>query len=488
MDHLTGRQLRSGFLTIAVGAGVISGCATVPRNAGFQEVQQVAEQRTGGRVHWNQGLAEDMEAERAVQAMLQESLTVDQAVQIALLNNQALQATFEELGVAQADVVQAGLLKNPMFSGHVRFPNRSEESTNTEFSVSQDFLDIFLVPLRKKLAVAQLEQAKLNVSDAVLRLAAEVRGSYYTLQGMEHAQKMLKTIAQAAQTAMELAERQQAAGNISDLELANQQAAFQQVKLDFTRMDVEVLAARERLNRLMGLEGSPAWKIADKLPELPTTEPRLEDLEAHALSQRFDLATARQEVKVLEQALALTRRGVIPAVNVGADTERDSDGSRVTGPSFEVPLPVFDRRQAERARLQAQFRQSQRRVSSLEIQMRSEVRSGLDRLRVNRQLIERYRDVVIPLREKIVAETQKRYNFMLAGVFQLLQAKREEIQAQREYIEAFRDYWNAWSDLEQAVGGRVMAVAAEAASPTISKPAIPLPETAHPHHHHGGEQ
>ncbi len=72
-----------------------------------------------------------------------------------------------------------------------------------------------------------------------------------------------------------------------------------------------------------------------------------------------------------------------------------------------------------------------------------------------RELIERYRDRVIPLREKITAESQKHQNFMLIGVFQLLQAKRDEIHAYREYIEAFRDYWVFRAELERAVGGRL---------------------------------
>ncbi len=418
-------------------------------------MQKLVGQRTNSRVYWNQGRPEDLAVAQAVQAMLEKELTAEDAVQIALLNNSGLQATFEELGIAQADLVQAGLLRNPVFAGHVRFPDKSGESTNTEFSVSQDFLDLLLRPLRKKLAVAQFEQATLRVSDAVVNLTADVRSAYYTLQAASHTQAMLETVVQAAHVAAELAERQHAAGNINDLELANEQAAFQQAKLDLTRAEAQVLAARERLNRLMGLGAGPTWRISQQLPQLPGPEPSAKELEAVALAQRLDLAAARKEIQVREQALALARRGVIPQVNAGLDTERDPDGTRVTGPSFEMELPVFDRRQAAVARAQAQLRQSQRQLATLETQIRSEVRSARDRLLIARQLIERYRDLAIPLRERIVAESQKHYNFMLIGVFQVLQAKREEVNAYREYIEAFGDYWDARAELERAVGGRL---------------------------------
>jgi cobalt-zinc-cadmium efflux system outer membrane protein len=267
---------------------------------------------------------------------------------------------------------------------------------------------------------------------------------------------------------VELAERQHAAGNINDLVLANEQAAFQQAQLDLARSEADVLSERERLNRLLGLEARATWRISDRLPDLPTEEFSPQDLEARALSESLDLAAARQEVIVLEQTLALIRRGVVPSVSVGADTEREPDGTRLTGPNFEMELPVFDRRQAVLARTEAQLRQSRQRLSALETQIRSEVRTALDRVRISREVAERYRDVLIPLREKIVAESQKHYNFMLIGVFQLLQAKRDEINTYREYIEAFQDYWNGRAELERAIGGRLPV--SEPGTISISRP------------------
>ncbi len=472
-------------LMILVGVTGVSGCASIPIHAGVKDVQTLVESRGEPHIRWNQGRPEDVAVAQAIQSMLKEELTVEDVVQIALLNNSDLQVTFEELGIAQADLVQAGLLWNPVFAGHVRFPNKSGGATNTEFSVSQNFLDLFLRPLRKKLAATQLDAVRLRVSDAVLNLSADVRAAYYTLQGAEHSRAMFEAVVQAAQAAAELAERQHAAGNINDLDLANEQAAFQQTKLDLTRSEAEVLAARERLNRLMGLSTDPSWKISQQLPQLTAMEPSPEELETLALTQRLDLAAARQEVQVFEQSLTLTRRGVVPAVNVGVDTERDPNRTTVTGPSFEVELPVFDRKQAAIARAEAQLRQARQRVAALETQARSEVRSARNRVLVARQMIERYQEIMIPLREKIVAESQRHYNFMLIGTFQLLQAKREEVQAYREYIEAFRDYWTARTDLGKAVGGRL--VAAATSDHSVAEQTEPPKEATHHHHHGGGE-
>ncbi len=159
-----------GVFILFVGIGGFIGCASVPKEAGFPDVQKVIEQRMNQRVHWNQGTPDDTAGEELVRYLLRQELTVDNAVQIALLNNRSLQAIYEELGIAQADVVQAGLLRNPTFFASFRFMDKSVEGhreVNTEFSVDQDFLDLLMLPLRKKVAAAQFEQAKQRVSNAV---------------------------------------------------------------------------------------------------------------------------------------------------------------------------------------------------------------------------------------------------------------------------------------------------------------------------------
>src|SRR5687768_536929 len=130
------------------------GCARVPREAGFPDVEQaVAMRNQGMRAHWNQGTAEDQKIARAVELMLEKQLTVDDAVQIALLNNPRLQATYEDLAIAQSNLVQAGLLSNPVFEAEVRFVEGGG-GTGLELSVVQEFLDLLYIPLRKRQAGA----------------------------------------------------------------------------------------------------------------------------------------------------------------------------------------------------------------------------------------------------------------------------------------------------------------------------------------------
>src|SRR5439155_27268163 len=139
----------------------------------------------------------------------------------------------------------------------------------------------------------------------------------------------------------------------------------------------------------------------------------------------------------------------------------EPEGLRTTGPAAGLAFPLFDRGQHAVARARAQLRQAQDRQSALAVEIRSEVRAGRDRLTAARQLVAYYRDVVLPRRERIVEQTQREYNFMLVGVFQLLQARQDEINARREYLEAQRDYWIARTELEHSLGGGLLAASAK---------------------------
>lgn len=465
-----------GVIATLLSGGLVSGCATIPRHAGFPEAAKTVEQRTGWHVQQYAGAPTGPVAEM-IRDLLREELTSERAVRIALLNNRTLQATLEELGIARAAVIQASLLSNPVFSGHARVPEETGQ-TNLEFSLMQSVLDVLYVPLRTNVAKSQFEQITLQVAHEALRLLTEVKSTYYTVQAAEQVHVMQQTVLQAAEATAELARRQYEAGNTRDFDLANEQAAYQQAQVDVTRSEIALTEAREALNQLLGLSGVDAagWAVATHLPDLPPSNPSLDQLEDTALSQRLDVAAARKAIETIQRTLALARLAMIPSADVGPNTETEPDGDRVTGPIWDIAVPIFDWGQANRARTKAQLRQSQHQLAALELAVRSNIRATHHRMAAERQMVERYRDHLLPLRAQIISSSQRHYNYMHIGAFQLLQAKQQEIITRREYIEALRDYWITRAELEQAVGGQ-LPDAAGPSQPLTQPPQQPTPST-----------
>ena len=158
---------------------------------------------------------------------------------------------------------------------------------------------------------------------------------------------------------------------------------------------------------------------------------------------------------VIGQSLALrTKTRFLPSgVKVGVDTERESDGQRVTGPTLDLELPIFNQGQGEIAKMTAQYRQAQRRMEALAVNIRSEVREARDSLIAARDLTSYIGKRLLPTQQQALNLTLQQYNYMLKGAYDLLLAKQNEVAAERSYIEAWRDYWIARTELERAVGG-----------------------------------
>jgi cobalt-zinc-cadmium efflux system outer membrane protein len=435
---------------------LLTGCASVSPQEAFQPVQGDVAGLSGHQVVWNQGTVEDQKAEAEVHHLLSVPLRANDAAQIALLNNPDLQATFEEIGISQADVVQAGLLKNPTFAGSWRFPDVAPGITDAEYSLAQDFLSLIIIPLKTKVAKANLEATQDRVTHEVLRLIGEVKEEFYTYQAEAQLEQRLNLIIQADQAAADVAKAQHDSGNISDSSLLNQEAQIASARLALSDAQKEKIHTREKLNRLMGLWGEgTAWTARPSLPELPDHDPSLDHLESLAISQRRDLIAMRMQVDAIGQAVALkTNTRFLPAgINVGVDTEKQTDGQRITGPTLDLELPIFDQGQGEIGKLSAEYRQAQRKLQSLAIQIRSEVREARDTLKINRDQVAYFKKVVVPLNVKSVNQTLLQYNAMQVNTYDLFLTKQRELDSEREYIQAWRDYWISRTQLEEAVGG-----------------------------------
>ena len=439
-------------LGMVVAAGLLGGCGG-PRDAAFTDVGATVSERTGKQVHWNQGTAEDRQAEEAVTALLTKPLTPETAVQIALLNSARLQAMYEDLGVAQADLVRAGMLKNPVFEGQVNF---FAAGPAVELSLIQDFLDLLYLPTRKRIATAALDGVKSMVAGAVIGYAGDVRRAAYLVQASEQLREMRQMILTGAEAAHDLSQRIHAAGNNTVLAYDRDRAMYEQAKLDLAEAEAEAQDAHERLTALMGVWGvASTWTMTPRLPQLPDTEPAMPDLEKHAITSSLDLQAARQQIILTTRQYGLVSP-YLPGFSLGADLQRDASGGWGLGPKGTVEIPIFNQGQGMTMEAQSHLQRAWSLYAATAVEVRSGVRMARNRVMAARRRAEYLHAVMIPLRQQIVGELQLHYNAMLIGAFELLQGKAEEIGAGRDYLMALRDYWIARSELDQILSGKLM--------------------------------
>ncbi len=442
--------LKSSFALVIVPLlTVLAGCQHVSTDAALADVRSDVSQRLNKDVRWDRNSGTS--ASESVREMLTKELTVGDAVQVALSINRSLQAEFENIGVAQAELMQAGRLKNPRLDAALRPPVLNGPASTASLDLAQNFLDLLLLPLRKKVAVAQFEVSKARVTASVLRLAGQTQRAYYEAQAAEQMLEVRKSVVAATDASAYAADRLRAAGNITKTDLNRERDQNDQARLDLSQAETMVGESRERLNQLMGLWGpnAAAWKIGGHLPDIPASEIDMSDLEKRAIERNIDLLASRRETEALARERGVANISpALSSLELGVSASREDDGIWHVGPSLSLELPIFDQGGARRAKVQAELRRAMERHAALAVNLRASVRAAGMRLSKAREQSILLRDQILPRRQEIIDDTQKEYNSMLVGVFQLLQAKRDQIDAARQYVERLRGYWIARSEVE----------------------------------------
>ena len=431
---------------------VLSGCATFSQDGGMGSVSDLTEQRTGQAV--DRPLtpqAASRNAER-VSALLKQSLDPNTVVQIALLNNQGLQASFAELGIAEADYVQSGRMRNPGFSFQRL---KGGNGLEIDRSLTFDLIGLLTLPLRSGIEQRRFEQAKLMAASAAVQLASDTRRAYFEAVAARQTALYMEQVQSAAEAGAELARRMARVGNWSKLEQAREQAFYAEATTQVARARHDALAAREQLTQMLGLWGEDAAiTLPDRLPDLPKAPTEIVDLENQAMAQRLDLQLARRDTDATAKGLGLTRAsGFINVLDAGYANKSQTGQPRENGYTVSLELPIFDWGGARTAKAEALYMQAVARTRDTAIRARSEVREAYSAYRTSYDVARHYRDEVVPLRRKISDEMQLRYNGMLASVFALLADSRDQVNSVNAAIEAQRDFWLADTALQGAITG-----------------------------------
>ncbi len=455
---------RKRMLAIALSAFALAGCATFSQDGGFGAVERTTKERVGKEVKWAKTDADRDAIDQRLAELLQQPLSVDDAVQIALLNNKGLQADFYDLGISEADLVQAGRLRNPHFS---MLRARRGDDYKIEQALTFNIFSLVTMPLAQEMEQRRFAQTQRQVAMAVLRLAAETRKAYFTAVAAEETARYMRQVKSAADAGAELARRMVQAGNSSKLEQAREQGFYAEAALKVARAEQAQTIAREQFTRLLGLWGaSTQFKLPERLPDLPKAADDLPEVEQLAMERRLDLQAARLETEALAKHLGLTRTTrFINALEFGPARVLEGPRSDPFKNGYEVgfELPLFDWGGARVAKAEAIYMQAVNRAAAAAINARSEVRETYHGYRIAYDIARHYRDEIVPIRKRIAEENQLRYNGMLIGVFDLLADTRAQIASVNGYIEALRDFWLAQSDLQMALIGKPAMSAAQKA-------------------------
>ena len=462
------------FLLLSAGALLLTGCASLSSDGGMSFLANTAGRDLGKDVAAIRTPEQAFAAQARVQHLLRRPLSADDAVQIALLNNRGLQAAYNALGIAEAEMVQASLPPSPGLSLE-RIVSAAEIEIETR--IVANILAIATLPARAEIATDRFRQAQLRAAEETLRVAAETRRAYYRAVAQQELAGVLAQTQSAAETAAQLARRLSETGAMNKLDTAREQVFFLEITAQLATARQRAASERERLIRLTGLWGGDTdFKLPRSLPALPRRLRGLPSIEMDAIARRVDLQVARIEVEALAKTLGLVEASrfisLFEVAGIGKTNIERATGHRERGRGFELELqiPIFDWGETRARQASETYMQAVNRLIDKAVTIRSEARDAYGVYRSTYGIATRYRREILPLRKTISEEMLLRYNAMQIDVFALLVESRQRLAVTIAAIEAQREFWLATTNLLVATvgGGGSSGATAEGPRPSAA--------------------
>jgi outer membrane protein TolC len=426
---------------------VLSGCASFSKDGGLNDVKSLTQKHIKQDVVWPKTAAEQQLAETRVQELLQKELDVESAVQIALLSNKGLQASLYELGISEAEVVQAGRLPNPKFS---MLYARHNGDYKIEQALTFNIFSLLTMPKMLEIERLNFEKAKQQAALDVLKLAYQTRLAYYNAVAANEQVTYSAQVLESAEASAEMARRMVKAGNWNQLELAREQGFYADAKQDALTAKQKQTASHEALIRLLGISANQL-ALQQRLPDLPKTIAESSQFQQEAFEQRLDLQAARLRVQALAKQLGLTKTtSVINVLELGPARvlEGRRGDSYKKGVDISFELPLFDWGGAKVARAEATYMQEVNRAAYIAIHAQSEIREAYSHYSTSYDIAKQYHDEIVPLRKKVLDEKLLRYNGMLVSPFELFADARAQVASVKTYIEKLNEFWLADTELQ----------------------------------------
>jgi outer membrane protein, heavy metal efflux system len=393
-----------------------------------------------------------------------QSITIDQAVDIALWENRDLRAARIQVEEARGRLTQAGLFPNPSlesnFSFDSLFANEGERTFST--GISQPIPLSGRIGAQKRMARVDIKRTFADLADTERKLVRDVRRDFIEILAIDEQIKLQDTLINLNSDLTKAIKAGIKEGLASEKDLNAISISLQQAKLE-----KEVLISQRKskvleLNRLLGMPLAFSFLLKGNLEYEPIKGLTSYSVEK-AYAQRPDLRFAELGIKLAGADLALAKALRFEDITVGISYQRDRtildipegnipNTDNLIGFKLTIPLPFFNRNQGRIAEARARERRAEESVEALKLEINQEVSDALNRVNTLSALLRTYRSGILKTAEDNIRLVEGGYKQGLAGIAEVIQSRQQFATLKSSYINTVRDYQIALNDLQIATG------------------------------------
>ncbi len=438
------------YLLIAI--LLITGCASVQTKQEWERLYTFTKERVGAEIQWEQSEEDKRLIDEKVKELLSDGLTMDDAIKIALLNNKRLQSTFEDIGIAKADLVQAGFYTNPNLKALFRFPF-SGGGMGLELGGIVNIADLWQIPIKKKVAASRLERTMLQVSEEIINTTLEAKRAYINYLALSLIRDEVEKIKDKVDELRDHLIYRKEFGYATDLDIYMAEALALETGLEFSKVESDLLISLFRLNRILGLSPEKAdYEIRGVLSEDLIKPADYEKALSIALENRLDIQIANMHIEEARNILALEKSRIFSDVQAGAIYEKDIDGEESIGAEIGLQLPIFHQNQAQIAMAEFRLRQAEKTLKAKTDEIKEEILVILERITLLSQKMNIMKNQILPARKGALEFAEKYFNAMELNMLYLLEAQKRYLESRRDYLMTLKEYYEEMIALERVTG------------------------------------
>jgi outer membrane protein, heavy metal efflux system len=391
------------------------------------------------------------------------TISLDDAIQMALRHNHNLLAARTTIQQSEAEETTANLRPSPVLLGDAQFlPVFQPGQFSSDYidNIAQFDLGLSYLFERGKKRQHRLQAAKdqtavtrSQVADNERSLTFTVASQFINVELAESTLELANEDLKSFQNTVDISQARYNAGDISEDDLLK-------IKLQMLQFQTDVSAARlarvqglSDLRQLLGYESISAdYEVAGSFDYQPV-KGNVEDFQAKALQTRPDLRAAQQGVTAANSQYQLQKAIGKKDVTGQISYTHLSDINNIS--LFgQIPLPIFDRNQGEIARTGFAITQAQEQERFANGQVMTDVRDAFENLRSNDQIVGLYRSGYLDQAKESRDISEYSYRHGAASLLDYLDAERSYRATELAYRQALATYLMAIEQLREAVGTR----------------------------------
>jgi cobalt-zinc-cadmium efflux system outer membrane protein len=377
------------------------------------------------------------------------TLTLDQALQSAFSGNPDLAAAQWDIGIAEGDRQQAGLIPNPEVSWEAEDTRR--ESRTTTVMLSQPIELGGKRGARIDVASRAQDAAGIELERKRNALRADVIQAFNNAQTAQQRLQLLRQSRQLAEHGVRVAQGRIEAGKSSPVEGTRAQVQLSEVRLEVSRAERDQANAYQQLAQVMGAPLPASTKVQAATQSMPAVPPPTKLLDR--LNETAELRLATLQIDQREASLGLEKSQRIPDLTVSVGSQySETERERVNVVGLSMPIPLFNRNQGNVLAAARRTDQARDLRNATELRLRTEIQTSLAQWQTANGEVTAFNQTILPAAQRAVDSATRGFEMGKFGFLDVLDAQRTLIAARSQYIQAVSEATDARVRLERIFG------------------------------------